>query len=126
MTTMAAVPGIDLDGLRQRLHADDALIWRLLSSFVQRSGDADVQVERLLDPGDRAQLAELLHDVRGSAAMLGLQELTSAALEFEQALAQPDGFETARARFGQRFRQGMLALHALLDTQAGAGRGELH
>jgi PAS domain S-box-containing protein len=112
--TMAAAPGIDLEGLRQRLHASEALIWRLLSAYVQRSGDADEQVARLLAQGDRAAARALLHDLRGSASTLGLQELAAAALELEQALAQPTLPEAAQARFGQRYRQGMEALRAMM------------
>ncbi|MEF7614578.1 response regulator [Aquincola sp. MAHUQ-54] len=81
-----ALAGFDSAGALRRLHGDRAQLARLLQAFAAANRGVSQQLAALLAGGERRAAQHLLHTLKGSAAMLGLVDLSQQAAALEAAL----------------------------------------
>ncbi|WP_395699490.1 response regulator [Aquabacterium sp.] len=122
----AAVPAevLDLAGLRRRLGGNEPLVWRLIGLFVQREAQVADTLRGLIAQGDLDAARLRAHDLKGSAATLGLMALSQAAAALETALraGTPDA-AGAQALLADLDRALQGALAALAAHPGGSGGG---
>ena len=92
-TIVAPLPGFDLAAALRRLDGNQGLLNRLLLDFAAEQAQTPAQLDVLLQAGENAQAATLLHNIKGVAGNLGASALAEAAQKLEEALntgnAQP-------------------------------------
>ena len=80
----ASMPGFDLEMALQRLAGNGASLARLFLDFARAHAGTLAQLDALVQAGDSAQAAVLLHTLKGVAATLGAVALAEAAQQLEQ------------------------------------------
>jgi len=108
----------DLDALRERVHGNDELVKKLLSAFVQQESTAVDVLQQMLDGGDHVAAMRKAHDLKGSAANLGLMVFSSASARLQEALSSSKSVETEMALFKQAHLECMQIIrHVLSQTK---------
>jgi HPt (histidine-containing phosphotransfer) domain-containing protein len=99
-----SMPGFDLEMALQRLAGNGALLARLFLDFAGAHAGTLAQLDALVQAGDSAQAAVLLHTLKSVAATLGAVALAEAAQQLEQEvtaggelIAMPDFAEALNA-----------------------------
>ena len=83
--TMPPLPGIDTVKALSRLGGNVKLYRNLLSQFLRYNGNADMELSKILEEGDIGAAERLSHTLKGLAASIGADDLTSVAAELELA-----------------------------------------
>ncbi len=109
----------DLEALRARVHGNDSLVWKLLAAFVQQESGAVAVVKQLVSQSDLELARRKAHDLKGSAANLGLMAYSKAASQLQDALRRGEGVDVAVTQFELAHLTCMNTLQVLL-LQAGA------
>ena len=104
---LAPLPGVDLQAALRRLSGNHGLLIRLLREFRDTWHEGIVDLRAAVARGDTKQVALSAHTLKGSAASLGVNEVSEAARCVEDA-ARADDMASAAA--------GMDALHAAMAT----------
>ena len=112
------VDDIDLDALRARVHGNDVLVWKLLSAFVKQESDAVAVLRQQVSQLDIESARRKAHDLKGSAANLGLMAYSQAASQLQEVLRSGQGVDEAITQFESAHRACFHALQVLLQ-QAG-------
>ncbi len=79
---------IGLSPLLSTLPMDDAEIREIVLSYTQALPEQLDQIEQAIAHKENEQLAEMVHKLIGSGGMVGLDQITQAAIELEETLAQ--------------------------------------
>lgn len=79
-----SLPGFNLKAALHRLEGNRNLLARLLLGFVEEQSGTLAQLDALVQEGDSAQAAILLHTLVGVAANLGAETLAKAARQLEK------------------------------------------
>ncbi|MBU1978994.1 MAG: PAS domain S-box protein [Gammaproteobacteria bacterium] len=79
-----SLPGFDLEMALRRLDGNRNLLARLLLGFAGAQSGALAQLDALVQAGDNAQAAILLHTLKGVAANLGAVALAEATRQLEK------------------------------------------
>jgi len=83
---LSSLPGLDCKlGLRSTLGQSERL-WRLLDQFCGTHRDDGHRIEQLLADGDTPTARRRAHSLKGSAATLGLLQISARAGEIEQGI----------------------------------------
>ena len=85
-----SLPGIDLQGFLSRFDGNFALLASLLPRFVEASEARNALVAQHLQTGNQAELAAVLHQIRGAAANVGANDMANIAGRAEDMLARGD------------------------------------
>ncbi len=83
-TLPPSLPGFNLEMALRRLDGNRNLLARLLMGFVEEQSGTLAQLNALVQAGDSAQAAILLHTLKGVAANLGAETLAKAARQLEK------------------------------------------
>lgn len=125
----APVDGLDLATVRDlRDNVGPAAYGRIVDKFFAVAGDLLAELGRDLERGAAGELAERLHQLKGSSATFGSSELPPLCRELEQA-ARVGDLAPLRARLPEleaalgRLRQAIAALHGPADHPAGPRSG---
>ncbi len=112
----------DIAGLRARVHGNEALVWKLLASFVEAEADTGRMLDLLLQQGDFDQAHRKAHDLKGIAANLGAVgiSLASAVLAQEIKQGRPPN-PAVLAQFQQELAEGLQTIQEALSTRASRG-----
>ncbi|HET8869595.1 MAG TPA: response regulator, partial [Aquabacterium sp.] len=110
---------IDLGALKGRLHGNERLVWKLLAAFVDQERAADALLSRLIAERDFSAAVRKAHDLKGSAANLGLMGLSAASAQLQQALQQERNVTDALGQFRRVHGQCLQTLRVLLMQAAG-------
>ncbi len=78
----------DLSPLLSTLPMDDAEIREIVLSYAQTLPEQLDRIEQAIAHKENEQLAEMVHKLIGSGGMVGLEQVTQAAIELEETLAQ--------------------------------------
>ncbi|CAK0781023.1 two-component system, sensor histidine kinase and response regulator [Gammaproteobacteria bacterium] len=100
-TSAVSFPGLDVSGTLARLGGNRVLYRQLLEFFQGSHKECISRLRTAAHNGDRVGMRELTHEVRGSAANLGVVTLADAAGEIEKILTQ--GNEPVAAILLERF-----------------------
>ncbi len=92
------LPGIDTRIGLYRVNHNRSLYLKLLKSFARDFSHADDQISRYLEANDRESAKRTAHSIKGVAANIGAEILSSLASELEQILADPHGKITPKHR----------------------------
>lgn len=84
--SLGNLPGVDLESVLALIGGDRQLLGELLAAFVEEFGNIPEEACQALEQGDIAPLTRRLHALKGTAANLGLMELSQQAAALEQAL----------------------------------------
>ena len=107
--TSTVTDGVDAPGAISRLAGNTTLYASILRSYLNDLPDQTAQLARLLEQGDLAGAARLLHTLKGVSATVGAVELdgTAKALEAEllQAQASPPLPASRAVQLGAAFDQ---------------------
>ena len=88
------LPGFDLKPALVLLGGNRELLEKLLRQFGDQFGDASIELSQLLENGETARAAQLVHNIKGACGNLGAVELFDAAQRLEAALRHDDaGFD---------------------------------
>jgi PAS domain S-box-containing protein len=79
-----SLPGFDLEMVLRQLDGNRDLLARLLLGFAGEQSGTLAQLDALVQAGERARAAILLHTLKGVAANLGAVALAEAARQLEQ------------------------------------------
>ncbi len=114
------MPPIDLpifepERTRQRLLGDQALLSRLLASFIESHRGTMVRLNDWLAHDEPGQALVLLHTLKGAAAMLGTARLAATAGELEQCLKAGGVYASTLAELTAVHAATLAALTAYLD-----------
>jgi predicted ATPase/signal transduction histidine kinase/CheY-like chemotaxis protein/HPt (histidine-containing phosphotransfer) domain-containing protein len=95
-TPPAEVPLIDVKSALDRLGGDANLLQRLMSGFCESEADTAERVARLIAAGKIEDASRLVHTVKGTAMILGLERFVAVAAQTEMALRRGNlpGYET--------------------------------
>jgi len=123
MRRLAAVPGLDLPLLAERLAHRDAVVLRVLQQFVRQYADG---APRLTLPGLAAsERRQASHTLRGSAATIGAHALQTQAATVEAlARAEPPAPADQLAEAAQALAVALRGLVALLQAALEAPPGD--
>lgn len=91
-----SLPGFNLKAALHRLEGNRNLLARLLLGFVEEQSGTLAQLDALVQAGDSAQAAILLHTLVGVAANLGAETLAKAARQLEKEIkagGQPNAMQ---------------------------------
>lgn len=81
---------IDAAGALGRLGNNRELLYRLLDEFRNAEADTAQRLERLVAAGRIEEADRLVHSIKGTAMILGLERFIAVAAEIEKALRQGD------------------------------------
>ncbi|MGE5468310.1 MAG: response regulator [Ignavibacteria bacterium] len=112
---------IDVQGALDRLGSNRELLRRLLADFRASEGDTAQRVQALVAAGKIEEASRLVHTIKGTAMILGLDRFTAVAAEMERNLRQGDlpGYEALRSSFA---RERAVAVVACAQPLAGRAR----
>lgn len=110
---------IDLGALRDRLHGNESLVWKLLAAFIDQEHEADVVLSKWIAEGDESQALRKAHDLKGSAANLGLMGVSRASALLQQAIQLGQGVPEAERFFKQVHGRCLQTLRNLLKQAGG-------
>ena len=119
---LAAIPGLDVDGLRRRLAGRDAVVRRVLAGFALQYQGGHGGPLTLAELAARpAELADWVHSVRGAAATVGATQLQARAETLERsaraaAVAGPDAGSGAGIDAGSEVQAQLLSQAQVLET----------
>jgi len=80
------VPGLDLDGMRERVRGSESHLRELLAKFQRGQADALQRLRAALERGALDEAERAAHTLRSLAATIGAPELAAACGELEQGL----------------------------------------
>ena len=109
--------GLDLAGLRDRLHGNETLLWELLAIFVELEADAGRVVADMIAHGDVEGARRKAHDLKGSAANLGAIAISTSGAALEDALKAGRNVDTALARLRRDLDEGLEAIRSALANR---------
>ena len=121
-----AIPGIDIRGTLEALSIDGRTFLGILEGFHADNQDMAVRLSSACAANDGAQLAQLAHGLKGSAANIGANELSKAAHALEEACRGEDGGTVASPPRAELCEGVSTALHQVLvsiGTLAAAALG---
>ncbi|MBI5256249.1 MAG: response regulator [Burkholderiales bacterium] len=104
ISAAADLPVLDLPAVRARLAGNEVLVQRMFALFVQREARAADELRAILARGDVDALRGRVHELRGSAATMGVLRVAQACGALEAAL-----------REGRPLEPGVQALAQALD-----------
>lgn len=84
--SLGGLPGVDLGPVLALIGGDRQLLGQLLAAFVEEFNNIPEEACLALEQGDIATLTRRLHALKGTAANLGLNELSHQAAALEMAL----------------------------------------
>jgi HPt (histidine-containing phosphotransfer) domain-containing protein len=90
------LPGIEIAAALARIGPRPALLVELLQELVQSHGDAAQVIGDHIDAGRVTEATRAAHTLKGTAASLGCEALSAAALDLEQSLKQGGADAPAR------------------------------
>ena len=90
------LPGIEIAAALARIGPRPALLVELLQELVQSHGDAAQVIGDHIDAGRITEATRAAHTLKGTAANLGCEALSAAALDLEQSLKQGGADAPAR------------------------------
>jgi CheY-like chemotaxis protein/HPt (histidine-containing phosphotransfer) domain-containing protein len=111
-------PALDVPGLRDRLHGNEALLWKLLAIFAEREAGAAEAVSAMLVRGDLEDARRKLHDLKGSAGNLGALAIAHRCAVLEDALKRGRNVDDALAGLRRDVREGMDVIRAALANRS--------
>lgn len=85
-SSLGNLPGIDLEPVLELIGGDHQLLGQLLAAFIEEFGNIPEEACLALEEGDIAPLTRRMHALKGTAANLGLKDLSQQAAELERAL----------------------------------------
>jgi len=88
-------PGFDIEGARNRLGGNAALLVELLRTFASEHADCAGDVETLLREERPATAAAALHRMKSAARIIGAQSLATAAESLERDIRHGRPVDTA-------------------------------
>ena len=94
---IAKVPALDLATALRRIGGNAGLLERLATRFVQTEADAVDRISAALALGDRETAVRAAHTLKGLAASLCADRLSSCAASLETALQAPGGTDGGEA-----------------------------
>jgi two-component system sensor histidine kinase/response regulator len=108
--SLESIPGLDLrNGLRSVQGKTDFLL-RLLQTFVTNHADNMTKCRHAWDAGDTSTARRIAHTLKGTAAMLGLDQLRSLATDLEAAIQ--NGRDAAVASLMEAISEAQLVIAA--------------
>jgi PAS domain S-box-containing protein len=117
LVRLGEIPGVAVASGLAMLHGDTASFLDMLAAFVQSHADDMERLARFLAAGDRREAQRLAHNLKGTAATLGVSALAEMAGELEASLVCDDVLPTASQ---PEFRSRMDAIDRLLVALAAA------
>jgi PAS domain S-box-containing protein len=108
---------LDLAGLRDRLHGNETLVWKLLAAFVEQEADAGQAVGEMMARGDTEGVRLKVHDLKGSAANLGAVAISAASAALEETLKKGMDADAALARLQQDLQASLNVIRAIIARQ---------
>ncbi|MDD5250328.1 MAG: response regulator [Rhodocyclaceae bacterium] len=110
---------IDVAGALGRLGENRELLHRLLGEFRDHEGDAAHRLRRLIAAGRLEEADRLVHSIKGTAMILGLEHFIAVAAEMERALRQrrAESYATLLAPFADALAEAIGACARLLAAQ---------
>ena len=118
----------DVDNALERLGNNTDLYAAILTSYLIEIADAPLQLDALMQAGDQAGAARLLHTLKGLSATVGAGELADVAKQLEQVLKQADSplaHDALRASFREAVRQAEEAMSGVAKRFAPAANSPL-
>jgi Amt family ammonium transporter len=109
---------INLDSLRYRCLGNIALVGRLLNEFEREIGSQVARVEQAVGSGDAAEIVAASHSLKGSAANLSADELSSQAAALEAAARRGAAIDAAEGcpRLRYQFERCVRALPQIREA----------
>ncbi|HET6789289.1 MAG TPA: ATP-binding protein, partial [Aquabacterium sp.] len=113
------MPGFDLPGLLTRIMGNETLMWRLLAQFADQEEHAGEQLATLMARGDLDAARHRAHDLKGSAANMGLVAVSQTAAALESALKAGRADAAALSAFQDALQDSLTQIRARLSERAG-------
>jgi two-component system sensor histidine kinase/response regulator len=88
--TLPEIAGVDVENGVKRVAGNRRLYRDLLASFAEKQDEANFQVAKALESGDRNLAERIAHTVKGVAGNLGIMGIYSAAARLEKAIREQD------------------------------------
>jgi len=118
------LPGFDLEMALHRLDGNRDLLDRLLLGFAEEQSGTLAQLDALVQAGDSAQAAILLHTLKGVAANLGAVVLAESARQLEEEF-KAGGELSAMQGFADALNAALDAIKTHIAAQSTAGESTL-
>jgi HPt (histidine-containing phosphotransfer) domain-containing protein len=115
LARLGEIPGVAVASGLAMLHGDTASFLDMLAAFVQSHADDMERLARFLAAGDRREAQRLAHNLKGTAATLGVSALAEMAGALEASLVCQDVLPTASQ---PEFRSRMDAIDRMLAALA--------
>jgi len=113
-----SVPGLDLDGLRQRVLGNEPLAWRLLGEFFALEKHGGSELSSLLAQGQKGALRSKVHSLHGAAASVGLIRVAAACAALQAAIDAGKPIEVATRSLVSQLDSALHDLGAALKWRA--------
>ncbi|WP_319524371.1 response regulator [uncultured Desulfosarcina sp.] len=110
------LPGIDIRETLAALDIDGDTLTRILHGFLDNNRQTADRLRQALAAGDMTTVAHLAHALKGSAANIGANELSSAARALEMACKEDLSAEERSSRLGDRIENLAAALEPVLRS----------
>ncbi|HNX76272.1 MAG TPA: CHASE domain-containing protein [Candidatus Rifleibacterium sp.] len=117
--TLPPIPGLDIDSGMRRVMGNTGLYIKLLRRFIEEQANVAARIAGILDSGDRARAAQLIHSIKGVAGNLGANEIFAQAQLLERCIkeARPaDQINSELVRFSELLIELVDALKSLLPA----------
>jgi CheY-like chemotaxis protein len=87
---IASIPGIDMERGMSQVMNNEELLLKLIAEFYRQYKDAPARIEDLTKNNNRAELARLIHGIKGTAGTIGAVKIQNAAMIFEAVIKNDD------------------------------------
>ena len=103
LATLESLPGINFGPVLELVGGDREMLGQLLEGFLEEFAGLMDEADAALAAGERESLTKRMHTLKGTAANLGMQELSTQAAAVEMALKQQQPTAAPLATLRQSF-----------------------
>ena len=113
LAALESLPGIQFGAVLELVGGDREMLGQLLAGFLEEFAGLMDEADVALAAGEREALTKRMHTLKGTAANLGLQELSTQAAAMEMALKQQQPTEAPLDTLRQSFDRLLPLLRAV-------------